>query len=157
MDSRFMLDLKLPSDPRMLSAIPGKLPFEPTAQARKSSADAKKARDAAVDGQAVLGWRCKARSIREVGMDALRWVDGANYASRWSSPFHVEFEPEEEEVLQAPSSLMLEIPQEIDRDDQSARITPITRRPSARRRMSSMIIPADAEDGSVASDTALLP
>lgn len=160
LDSRFMLDLELPTDPRMLAAIPGHILFDQADRHRSSSLSSmigiEKAAQATDESEVVLAWRCRARKLREVRVDALRWVDGARAASRWAHPFGIEPRHDHEREQQQQNeqepdyaqeynpgyvhepniepipSLTLDIPQFAG--DATTRITPIARRPSGRGR-----------------------
>jgi hypothetical protein len=89
LDSRYMLPLLFPSDPRMLAASPSKLPLS-THERKKSGLplnveNGEASTPAASAGsRGALNWRFKGRRVRDVGVGTLRWVDGLNYTSRWS-------------------------------------------------------------------------
>lgn len=154
LDSRFMLDLELPSDPRMLAAVPGPMRFDDYDKGRPVSLPSSSGLDKVkekVDTEIVLGWRNRARALRDVSPEALQWVDGVTN-QRWPHPTHlghrqdIEREPSHDihhtslELEQAdldepgygPSLLTLEIPHTME--DAGSRISPLARRPSGRGR-----------------------
>ncbi|KZP03002.1 hypothetical protein FIBSPDRAFT_769591, partial [Athelia psychrophila] len=87
LDSRHMLPLLLPSDPRLLAASPGKMPEE--AGKRHSdhlTVDGRSASRASAGNRGSMSWRSRARKLREIGPEALQFVDGVRSASRWGRP-----------------------------------------------------------------------
>ncbi|EKM61249.1 uncharacterized protein PHACADRAFT_247730 [Phanerochaete carnosa HHB-10118-sp] len=97
MDSRHMLPLLLPSDPRLLGAVPAKTAIPHTklqsdsltmeSSVRSSSRASHRASEA-------LAWRLRTRRLREVEIRTLQWIDGAPSTARWYHP--VEFDDEDE-------------------------------------------------------------
>jgi len=97
MDSRHMLPLIFPSDPRLLGAVPAKTAISQTRPqsvslvaenaVRSSSRASHRASEA-------LGWRLRTRKLREVEIRTLQWIDGAPSTARWYRP--VEFDDEDE-------------------------------------------------------------
>lgn len=85
MDSRYMLPLFLPSDPRVLSAAPVKrhiIDFT-----RRTSNHQPEPRIPCRTGS--MGWKCRSHRIREVSVDTLRWLDSFK-PSRWARPTYIE-------------------------------------------------------------------
>lgn len=127
LDSRYMLPLLFPSDPRMLAASPKKLPTTPTE--RKGvipETISGSTTPASAGSRGALEWRLKGRRVRDVGIGTLRWVDGAGYASRWSrTPDYVEGEDAESSDASEVSN---------DGMRPITHITPLTRKPSSRIR-----------------------
>jgi hypothetical protein len=80
LDSRHMLPLLLPSNPRLLSARPERL---------CSSSDTREKRGDDIHSsgrcgsQEAMAWRSQNRRLREVDADMLKWVDGVHSAGRW--------------------------------------------------------------------------
>ena len=81
-----MLPLYLPSDPRLLGAIPGKRPFidddgrvDPSHPARASSRASQRTKGS-------IAWRLQSTRLREVGIRALQWIDGPSSTARWYRP-----------------------------------------------------------------------
>ncbi|KAJ8584704.1 hypothetical protein M405DRAFT_936460 [Rhizopogon salebrosus TDB-379] len=136
LDSRHMLPLFLPSDPRMLSATPAKLAVtkyseqanpRPSANARSSS------RASTVDGGA-MKWRCRSRNVRNVKFETLRWVDRFRTKPQ-TFPRPVPGEEYEETYPSTPLSddvgdlhIDTNVPHAVPHG------TPLTKRPSARSR-----------------------
>ncbi|KAJ7932480.1 DIL domain-containing protein [Mycena leptocephala] len=122
LDSRHMLPLAFPSDPRMLSALPGKLILPddkpphtplPTSNSRSSSR-------ASAGSRGAMPWRSRDRTLRQVGVGTLQWVDGVRSAARWTRLTN----PDDDEMQNAEleeGALTVE-----------THITPLTRKPSGR-------------------------
>lgn len=164
LDSRFMLELELPSDPRMLAAIPGPMKFEDVDRRRPISLSSTTSMDKMAkvkeDAEVVLGWRNRARALREIGPEALQWVDGVanpqwapisehrRHPDRETSyETHYDEAAQDSETGSAPMAtippLTLDIPPLSE--DASLRISPIARRPSGRgrQRLGSSSTPID--------------
>lgn len=147
LDSRHMLPLFFPSDPRMLAALPGKSP--------KSAGEAKpdgkvfgsvEATPASAGSRGPLDWIAGGKKARDVGVGMLAWVDGVAYTSRWTRPAEVEPDDEVERVLDSPGpdeDLLLNpnTPAPLES------ITPLTRRKSSRRGRSSVLTGDEDEFG----------
>ena len=144
LDSRHMLPLFFPSDPRMLAALPGKLPgtpgeFKPNG---KSSGSAE-ATPASVGSRGPLDWTLGGKKVRDVGVGMLAWVDGAAYTSRWTRPSEIEPDDEVERIHDSPDedpTLNPNAPALLES------ITPLTRRKSSRRGRSSMLTAGEEDE-----------
>ncbi|KAJ7487517.1 DIL domain-containing protein [Mycena galericulata] len=117
LDSRHMLPLVFPSDPRMLSALPGKLIFPddkppPTPMSRSSSR-------ASEGNRGAMPWRSRNRTLRQVGVGTLQWVDGVRSAARWGRLVN----PDDEDIPDELNGAELTV---------DTHITPLTRKPSGR-------------------------
>ncbi|KAF7306855.1 hypothetical protein MIND_00477700 [Mycena indigotica] len=121
LDSRHMLPLAFPSDPRMLSALPVLVDDTPsnlllTPDSRSSSQ---------TSGAGSMQWRSRDKTLREVNVGTLLWVDGVRSAARWTrltQPIdEEELQTEEVEDGLEPESLKI-----------NTHITPLTRKPSGR-------------------------
>ncbi|KAG6841911.1 hypothetical protein C0991_005091 [Blastosporella zonata] len=76
LDSRYMLPLLFPSDPRLLAALPRKpSPSDEEKRDKTNNKTAERMRN--------VPWRFRNRRLREVGVGALQWVDGVRSAARW--------------------------------------------------------------------------
>ncbi|EIM92597.1 uncharacterized protein STEHIDRAFT_151915 [Stereum hirsutum FP-91666 SS1] len=107
LDSRYMLPLVLPSDPRMLSALPRKPTMMPTENGKGDKVDHRTSVQLMVEAttrsasrssrrsRSSIPWLTQTKRLREVSVDALQWVDGIVSASRWTRPLQTE--PEEDE------------------------------------------------------------
>lgn len=96
LDSRHMLPLALPSNPRLLGAVPGKGLPTPT-RPRNDSIALEPPRSSSRASQGVtgaMGWKLRSRRMREVEIRTLQWIDGAPSTARWYRT--LEFEDEEE-------------------------------------------------------------
>lgn len=139
LDSRFMIPLLFPSDPRLLAALPGKQ--IPLKDGKKSSTQAFTHTQShkilnsngATHG---LSWRSRNQKIRDVGVQILRWVDGASSAAKWGRSLPPEFEFERED---GPNKSLNPDPRnveaadaDLEADSHEFQATPLTRRPSGR-------------------------
>ncbi|KAJ6575026.1 DIL domain-containing protein [Mycena capillaripes] len=123
LDSRHMLPLVFPSDPRMLSALPAKLIFPddkpphtplPTPDSRSSSRASEGSRGA-------MPWRSRDRTLRQVGAGTLQWVDGVRSAARWGRLTNPDDDDDDAELEEGVLTV-------------DTHITPLTRKPSGRSR-----------------------
>lgn len=125
LDSRHMLPLSFPSDPRMLSALPGKLifPDDKHHSTPYSTPDSRSSSRASEGNRGAMPWRSRDRTLRQVGVGTLQWVDGIRSAARWGRLAN----PDEEEVRSSS-------PDETEGQDLTVNthITPLTRKPSGR-------------------------
>ncbi|KAI9060570.1 ankyrin [Trametes sanguinea] len=143
LDSRYMLPLLLPSDPRMLGALPTKPPGlhlddDKRASVRMSvdSGSSRSESRASFGSRGAMGWRFS-KQIREIGPGTLQYVDGARAAARWTRP--VELEEEEAESKPPPPYASddpdnEDEPGELKLDTQVVHLTALTRAPSGRSR-----------------------
>ena len=119
LDSRYMLPLLFPSDPRKLAAIPRTSPLSEDEMGHSAQLNM----DIGRQGHG-LCWKLRNRKLREVGLETLEWVDGTKSAARWTRPV----ECEEEDAEHSPFLT----------DDQTGeeelriKVTPLTRKPSGR-------------------------
>lgn len=122
LDSRYMLPLLFPSDPRMLTALPGKIWPETTLDEERISHQNHNA----------TSWRFRNRKVREVGVGTLQWVDGAHSAARWGRS--IELGEEDDNNSQGPPSYMSGdlIMDEASELKHITHVTPLTRKPSGR-------------------------
>jgi hypothetical protein len=116
-DSRHMLPLVLPSDPRLLAAVPCGSSGSDTRRSKRDSAvqtpvgnggaflrlqEGRSASRASAAGRGAMAWRSRGRKLRMIGIETLEWVDGVRGLGRWSSgadprSFGAEVEAGEEE------------------------------------------------------------
>lgn len=95
LDSRFMIPLLFPSNPRLLAALPGKRfrgDKRISTQSFSSNLDKVSIRSIT---DLPSPWRCRNRKVREVGVRTLRWIDGANSAARWERSLTHDYEHED--------------------------------------------------------------
>ena len=136
LDSRHMLPLMLPSDPRLLGAVPSKR--SPSEESRDSLSHGRSASRASLGSTSAMAWRLNSRKLREVGVGTLQWVDGAISASRWYRRAQVQIAEEEEEKPPPPYSS--DDPHRSFEGDESSEynaslhLTSLTRKPSLRSR-----------------------
>ncbi|PCH33875.1 hypothetical protein WOLCODRAFT_135367 [Wolfiporia cocos MD-104 SS10] len=135
LDSRHMLPLLLPSDPRMLGALPASrsLSDDEKQHNPRLSQDSTASR-ASFGARGAMAWRLKSKKLRDVGVGTLQWVDGA---TRWTRP--AETNGEEDEDWEQPPSYSTDDDADTDSEGEGAlkvqtHFTPLTRKPSARGR-----------------------
>ncbi|EKM83522.1 hypothetical protein AGABI1DRAFT_117026 [Agaricus bisporus var. burnettii JB137-S8] len=96
LDSRYMIPLLFPSDPRMLAALPRKLANSDTKSIESQvSSSLLSQQEGGNDG--IMAWRCCNRKIRDVGVGALQRIDGAVSAARWGKAVDPRFTDDDEE------------------------------------------------------------
>jgi hypothetical protein len=139
LDSRFMLPLLLPSDPRLLSALPEKL-LPTNDEKHRSNQTAHGIRSPSRRSREAMPWRSRNRKLREVNVDVLEWVDGVRSAARWVRS--VEFEDHDGDSDNGrPHAGEPQPPDDSEEDPMNVRTvpshaTPLTRTFSGRRRSS---------------------
>lgn len=145
LDSRHMLPVFFPSDPRMLAALPGKLPKSSgeTKHASKGSLSSEVA-PASAGSRGPLDWTVGGKKVRKVGVGLLAWVDGVAYTTRWTRPAEVDPDDEVERIHDSPGPEDLSLNPNAPATLES--ITPLTRRKSSRRGRSSMISTGDEDE-----------
>ena len=134
LDSRYMLPLLFPSDPRLLSALPGRSSLVSGDDRLQSPTRPKP------DIPGAMAWRSRNRKLRQVGLDTLRWVDGVRPTTRWARPADLddiddEVDHDQEDtkrISESDKSQPLPDSPKLDGDTPFTR----TRKPSARRRAS---------------------
>ncbi|KAF7965893.1 hypothetical protein HWV62_40993 [Athelia sp. TMB] len=90
LDSRHMLPLLLPSDPRLLAASPGKTIEAEKHQSAQLTVDGRSVSRASAGHRGSMEWRSRARKLREIGPEALQFVDGVRSAARWGRPMEAD-------------------------------------------------------------------
>ncbi|OCB88557.1 hypothetical protein A7U60_g4260 [Sanghuangporus baumii] len=102
LESRYMLLLVLPSDPRMLSAVIWKrtdhgLGSNPNNPDRVSfgKEHVRTPGNARLSHRRVLDWVTKGRHLREVGTEILDYVDGSSGSGRWRRRAEIDTQDEE--------------------------------------------------------------
>ncbi|KAF8807314.1 hypothetical protein BYT27DRAFT_7255935 [Phlegmacium glaucopus] len=133
LDSRHMLPLLFPSNPRLLAALPGNVIYpgdskRTSVQSSKSDSDKSSSHANAPEP---FSWRSRNRKVREIGIEILQWVDGVRSASRWGRSIAHDFEDGEEAQF---STYHTEEPEgdEPTITGINIHITPLTRKPSGR-------------------------
>ncbi|KAF8846301.1 hypothetical protein BDN67DRAFT_891056 [Paxillus ammoniavirescens] len=133
LDSRYMLPLFLPSDPRMFSAAPARRYVIDYARRTPShQLEARSSSCASTPGS--MGWKCRSHRVRDVSVDALRWLD-ASKPSRWARFIDRDSQyPDDHRDSPSPPSVSgaedLRINTDVVRVPSHS--TPLTRKPSAR-------------------------
>ncbi|KIY50555.1 hypothetical protein FISHEDRAFT_57371 [Fistulina hepatica ATCC 64428] len=126
-DSRYMLPLLFPSDPRMLAVHPGKLPFEEQSNNKRtlvSETESRSVSRASVrNHKGAMVWRTQHRKIRSVDVSSLQWVDGLGSAARWTRLVPEEDGDSDDGVATNDEDQMLRL---------NTHLTPLTRKPSGR-------------------------
>ncbi|KAI0652121.1 DIL domain-containing protein [Trametes meyenii] len=137
LDSRYMLPLLLPSDPRMLGALPTKPPAlddEKRTGVRISFDGSSRSESRASFGnRGAMGWRLS-KQLRDIGPSTLQYVDGSRAAARWTRPTEIE----DEEGDKPPPPYASDDPNdefgELKLDTEVVHLTALTRAPSGRSR-----------------------
>jgi hypothetical protein len=136
LDSRHMLPLLFPTDPRLLAALPETrtlLDDSKRFSLPSISSISDRSFGRGSNTPTSLPWKLRNRKVREVGIGTLQWVDGIRSASRWGRPVEYDYEPEDEDGFLRPQATA-----EKDEDDTeftmqiNTHITPLTRKPSGR-------------------------
>ncbi|KAF8898830.1 DIL domain-containing protein [Infundibulicybe gibba] len=121
LDSRYMLPLLLPSNPRMLAAFSRK----------QSTAEPHYQNKMPAHGAGRLSWGLKTRKLRSLSAGALQWVDGIRSATRWTQPLNSLIGDDDEDGQ--PPSYTSEDPNAADEELKiDTHVTPLTRKPSTR-------------------------
>jgi hypothetical protein len=84
LDSRFMLPLLLPSDPKHLSAVSGKLPNSEPVGLRSPGIGQVMRPVPTPDHHSVLAWKSKGKALRDVDVDLLQRIDGPRRRSAFA-------------------------------------------------------------------------
>ncbi|EIN14146.1 hypothetical protein PUNSTDRAFT_95756 [Punctularia strigosozonata HHB-11173 SS5] len=152
LDSRFMLPLLLPSNPRLLSATPsGPFDFDlssdkgapiPILEGLVSSNGSKRTSE----DRNMFAYRCRSRKIRDVGVDTLQWVDGYKAAARFLRPVHLD----EDDIERSETPRHREDMSEDNLEFMDRGLSPLTRIPSMRRTKSTVPTPSDTKGLSAA-------
>lgn len=121
-DSRFMLPLLFPSDPRKLSAIPRGYPLSVECCDPRVEIDVE---DKSKTSDHTLSWKFRNRKLREVGANVLQWVDGIWSAAPWAKPSDQDGARGQDYSFQSDHETT-------DVEELNYRITPLTRKPSGR-------------------------
>ncbi|KAG6818017.1 hypothetical protein H0H87_009172 [Tephrocybe sp. NHM501043] len=122
LDSRYMLPLLFPSDPRMLAALPQRLTLsDEEKREKKTGNNAESMRN--------IPWRFRNKRLRDIGVGALQWIDGIRSAASWVRP-----SLDDEDGPQLPVYTL----NQADRNHEPnlkiiVPATPLTRQPSARK------------------------
>lgn len=133
LDSRYMLPLLFPSDPRLLAALPGRKSLyadaqrEPMLSANPLSRSSSRAR---IKSGGPLVWRSRNRKLREVEVGILQWVDGIRSVARWDKPIDTGGEEEDKEDWQAFDDRVGDVDNIAIKIN--THVTPLTRKPSGR-------------------------
>lgn len=149
MDSRHMLPLLLPSDPRLLGAVPAKTAIPQTrlrSESLVAETNVRSSSRASHRANEALAWRLRIRKLREVEIRTLQWIDGAPSTARWYRP--VEFDEEEEKIV--PTTLAPGDEEHATHNENMVlHLTPLTssRLPRNRGRQSTGVTPVDAPAG----------
>ncbi|KAL4069680.1 DIL domain-containing protein [Scleroderma yunnanense] len=133
LDSRHMLPLFLPSDPRRLSASPVKTHVPE--YARHLAGHRFEARGAGqMNVHGPMEWKCRSYRVRGVSTQTLQWMDGLKPSSSRGRPLEVHYaDYGGDESSSSPSEIeSLRIDTQVPRT--SSHSTPLTRKPSARSR-----------------------
>lgn len=129
LDSRYMLPLLFPSNPRMLAAVSiDTLSGDEELDKQRSARPVPETRstDSNIGSRQ---WRLRNKKFREVGVEALRWVDDNQPAVHWVEPF--ELHPDGQDDKDDPSSDYPNV-DTVQSGGSQSQNTPLTRKPSGR-------------------------
>ncbi|TFK57015.1 hypothetical protein OE88DRAFT_1619695 [Heliocybe sulcata] len=136
LDSRYMLPLVFPSDPRMLAAVPAKPHADEDHVDDGKTSSPERSRN----------WRLRSRRVREIGVETLRWVDGLRSAARWTRRPEPLEEDEDARVRNysdgsSDGSVDLQAHEE-NEETATSHVTRFTRKPSTRGTLKGRASPA---------------
>ncbi|KAK2461987.1 hypothetical protein APHAL10511_006450 [Amanita phalloides] len=128
-NSRYMIPLQFPSNPRMLAACPGKASLPGESYQSPHFPESRSSSWASIDQ--TLSWQLNCRKLREAGFKSLQRLDGAGRTAQWGRTTGYEEDGELQENLLQP-----------DRDENenetglanNTYFTPLTRKSSAKGR-----------------------
>ncbi|KAI0687789.1 DIL domain-containing protein [Cytidiella melzeri] len=130
LDSRHMLPLFLPSDPRFLGAVPVKQnPSYQGSHHTSMSSNVGSHKRSGSRVRAAMSWKLPSRKLREVEIRTLQWIDGAPSAARWYRSIEVDDEDEEK----PPSYSLGDSDTEVGQLRATTHFTPLTRSRSVAR------------------------
>lgn len=133
LDSRHMLPLSLPSDPRQLSATPDKTYVTEYAKRLISSRlDARSAGHVSTHGP--MGWKCRSHKVRNVSIQTLRWIDRLKPSSSWGRSTGLHHTHYGDDESPSPISETEGLFVDTNVPHTTSQSTPLTRKPSARSR-----------------------
>lgn len=136
LDSRHMLSVYLPSDPRLLGAVPGKRPFvDDEPRNSDTTVNGRSVSRASQGTRGAMAWRLQSNKLREVGIRTLQCVDGARSTARWYQSPKPEPDDEDDEET-PPPPYEAEDPNgvAVEQPRISTHLTPLTRSRSSRSR-----------------------
>ncbi|KAK0464906.1 DIL domain-containing protein [Desarmillaria tabescens] len=123
LDSRHMLPLLFPSNPRMLAAVSRPLSFPDDGKMKRPNSvltsDSRSDSSATMESRCT--WRARHRKVRQVGIGTLKWVDGVRSASRWGRLI-----PDDEDIESSEEKGETEL-------RVKTHVTPLTRKPTKGR------------------------
>lgn len=129
LDSRYMLPLLFPSDPRLLAAVlkvplPSEGDHHDNHHSKSNSHGSYK--------RSHLAWRSRSKRVREVDVAALRCIDGQS-AVRWGKTVDLDDDDDDENAPHLRSYTSDESGvAELNAPAHIVHVTPLTRKPSAR-------------------------
>ncbi|KAI6047706.1 DIL domain-containing protein [Pisolithus marmoratus] len=133
LDSRHMLPLFLPSDPRQLSATPDKTHVEEYAKRLVSSRlDAHSAGYGSTHGP--MGWKRRSYKVRNVSIQTLRWIDRLKAPSSWGRSTGLHHAHYGDDELSGSISETEGLHIDTNVPHATSQSTPLTRKPSTRSR-----------------------
>jgi len=137
LDSRYMLPLIMPSNPKLIGAVPIRRPSLEEGKKRSSltltpGLDPKRSpSQASFRSRGTMPWKLNSKKLRDVGVGALKCVDGAKSASRW---YRLPLPDNDEEEERPPPPYSSDDPNDtVVGGGSLTHLTPLTRKHSARR------------------------
>ena len=83
LESRYMLPLLLPSDPRLLAAVPGNTLTRNVSNRNEAVDGRHQASSRPRSYSGAFEWYSRCRQVRKVKVDILSWIDGASETTHW--------------------------------------------------------------------------
>jgi hypothetical protein len=129
-NSRYMLPLQFPSNPRMLAARPGKASIPGEEDPSLLPSDSRSSSQ--MGNNQAFPWRLNCQKLREVGLRSLQRLDGARRTAQWGRTAGYEDDGEQLEQLSEPH--------QVNGDDEEAELsidtpfTPLNRKSSVKAR-----------------------
>ncbi|KAM6498026.1 DIL domain containing protein [Amanita muscaria] len=125
-NSRYMLPLQFPSNPRMLAARPGKASIPGEEEQLSGPSDS---RSPSRSSDQAFSWRLNCRKLCEVELRSLQRLDGVRRTAQWGRSFGYEEDGEQQERVPESNS-----DDEVADSGVNTRFTPLARKPSVKVR-----------------------
>lgn len=122
LESRYMLPLLLPSDPRMLAAVPSR-----SSEQRILKDEIRSASKVQFTSTGVLDWVTKGKKIRSVRVGILDWLDGSVGVGRWTRRMEADTQDENDSVRIQGSESSPSNDDETEREPNHVPLTRMTR------------------------------
>ncbi|KAF8632573.1 hypothetical protein AX15_001783 [Amanita polypyramis BW_CC] len=129
-NSRYMIPLLFPTNPRMLAARPGKAALPEEESHLQSVPNSRCSSRASIDR--APSWQLNCRKLREVGLKSLQRLDGAGRTAQWGKT--TEYEEDGELQERHPPTHQPDVDEIETKRGINTHFTPLTRKPSGKGR-----------------------